>query len=272
MSPSPGRWPFGRLFLGGKRVDTLVQLRALAASCERDAERVALVRTLVRKYAGGLLAPWLKTQISPAALSACTQGSDGSPQAFTVLWETQDVDARDPVRTYRLLAEVAGFDEVFIERTVERALIDEVLASEVSVKRARCAQRSWFTAESDQLEGAWRNVATSDEELQGILARIAQERVRAGIPSVPEVVHLCRVDDEETFDLRGGRFPHTRFIGHGNPVAMLSRTRGSAPNVHLDLGDVPGMAFSRMTICASCALDTVPGQMQGCSVALREMG
>ena len=272
MSSPVSRWPFGRLFLQGQRIDTLVELRGVASAATHDAERTALVLELVRRLGGGLLGPWLATQVPAMAQSAYATESDGSPLPFSALWDEGRATRLELADAYRLLAEVAGYDGAFIERTVAQAVRAGTASPDAEVKRARCAQRSWFAAEADALEGAWHYVATDNDELREILVRIGRERAAtAGEPAIA-TVHLCRVDDDLAFDLKGGRFPRTRFVGHGAPRAVLSRTRGAAPNVHYRLDDVTDLTFSNLKLSAWCTLDMEPDQAQGCQLVVCREG
>lgn len=90
-------------------------------------------------------------------------------------------------------------------------------------RRHECARFPWYVEDGLADLADWSRVARSDDELQQILAAIADARVGqdsgALTPEVAEI-HLCHVADGE-FNLGNGRFPQTRFVAHGNPTLIV---------------------------------------------------
>ena len=146
----------------------------------------------------------------------------------------------------------------------------EVPGVDSALRRKQCEQYDWYVKDGlDKLE-SWSNVACDKDELNNILLSVARERAQSACADAtgheePVTVHICNVDDE-SFSILTARFPHTRFVGHGDPALRIADPllQSVGDKMALDLASVDGLGFegSLTLYCRSdLEIEALPGQL-----------
>ena len=145
--------------------------------------------------------------------------------------------------------------------------------ADTAARRAQCAMFPWYVGDGLDALDDWSHVACSGGELEALLRAIAQRRQTGECADGGETVHVCNVEEEASFAFMGGRFPHTRFVGHGNPTLRLTDVALAqmGPGYRHDLSRVPGLSFGgTLTLSAPCTVELDADQLGGGVALVRE--
>lgn len=272
------------LFMGDLPIYSCHELARLFERIPRE-ERAGALSELLELYRTGSLSKWLEHEMGPNTRSKTT-GLSFDPLRSGALDPTHDRRA-----LVLLISELAGIAEQDESGDAGASPADEpedaglVSADEPpatargawsdgTLRRKQCEQYDWYAKDGlDELED-WSSVACSDDELREILLRVSRERARGAGDRGPEreepvTIHVCNVD-EGPFDILSARFPHTRFVGHGDPTLRITDLLAQAVDdrMTLDLASVDGLSFEgSLTLhCrADLEIEALPGQLgPGC--------
>lgn len=145
--------------------------------------------------------------------------------------------------------------------------------ADTAARRAQCAMFPWYVGDGLDTLDDWSHVACSGSELETVLRAIAQRRQADERADGGETVHVCNVEEEASFAFMGGRFPHTHFVGHGNPTLRLTdlALAQMGPGYRHDLSRVSGLSFGgTLTLSAPCTVELDADHLGGGVTLVRE--